>query len=110
MYEQKGLGSSQLFRRFEQLYSLLKLYTRTAKKTYRAMVKCDICGKEVAKTGMTAHKKTHENREEKEQLFLARRLAIGEKLGCQSKMLEWLSQTKNLHPTKVTKKTARVSM
>ena len=46
------------------------------------MVKCDICGKEVAKTGMTAHKKTHENREEKEQLFLARRLAIGEKLGC----------------------------
>ena len=49
------------------------------------MVKCDICGKEVAKTGMTAHKKTHENREEKEQLFLARRLAIGEKLGCQSK-------------------------
>ena len=55
-------------------------------KTYRAMVKCDICGKEVAKTGMTAHKKTHENREEKEQLFLARRLAIGEKLGCLSKL------------------------
>lgn len=76
------------------------------------MVKCDICGKEVAKTGMTAHKKTHENREEKEQLFLARRLAIGEKLGCQSKMLEfeWLFQTKNFHPTKVTEKATRISM
>ena len=86
-------------------------------KTYRAMVKCDICGKEVAKTGMTAHKKTHENREEKEQLFLARRLAIGEKLGCRLSNIRTsiISSTsilvRKFSPTFiVTEKATRISM